>query len=332
MLLRRNFLSLAAAVPAAAAFAAPAAAAAVTTTNLPDMAKLKTKHVTDFKVVYKTPRGNPNGLALTKNPGEMWVINQAQGSHASLFHIADGSLIREFETEAASPSGICVDDDNVMWITGTGNRLIVSCSPDDGKTIAKYVAHGAGRIYEEAGDPPARATNLDFAYPKPPRPPRPAGAPRAGVDLSANVGATAGQLHPSAGKLPPGQVPLDMKNPPGGTGSHGIINKGDLLYIVSPPSRTIYTVDKKSWVVQARFPSPGNRPHGITWTDDKKTHFWNGDSNLNAFFLYNASTGQITERIQLADNTPVIHCAKLVGDTMYCCDDHGWMWTFKMPA
>jgi hypothetical protein len=260
----------------------------------------------------------------------MWIINQATGSHASLINIVDGSLIREFETDTRGDSGICIDDDNVMWITSTGNRLIVSCRPDDGHTIAKYVAPGAGRIYEEAGDPPARNTTLEFAYPRPPRPERPAAAFQ-------NVGATAGQLHPGDGKLPPGQVPLDMEDTPAGSGSHGIISKGNLLYIASPPSRTVFVIDKTSWVVQKRFPTPGNRPHGITWADSNKIHFWNADSNWNAFFYYNATSGQITEKIQVADNSPVIHGAKLIlngpgAGYMYCCDDHGWMWRFEMPT
>jgi len=318
-------------VPAAVSAAAvPKVATAATTTCLPDLSKLKTRHISKFEVIYKTPRGNPNGLALTTNPGEMWIINQATGSHASLINISDGSLVREFETDTRGDSGICVDDDNVMWITSTGNRLIVSCSPDDGKTIAKYVAPGAGRIYEQAGDPPARNTTLEFAYPRPPRPPRPSNPLQ-------NVGATAGQLHPGDGKLPPGQVPLDMEDTPAGSGSHGLISKGNLLYVASPPSRTIFVIDKKSWVVQNRFPTPGNRPHGITWTSSAKTHFWSADSNFNAFFLYNASSGQITERLQVGDDSPVIHGAKLIlngpgAGYMYCCDDHGWMWRFKMPT
>jgi hypothetical protein len=330
MLHRRTLLNLGGSLISAVVGAAATSkvASAATTTCLPDTAKLKTRNVSKFEVIYKTPRGNPNGLALTNNPNEIWIINQAKGSHASLINIETGSLIREFETDSRGDSGICIDDDNVMWLTSTGNRLIVSCSPDDGHTIAKYVAPGAGRIYEEAGDPPARSTTLDFAYPRPPAPP-PSGLQ--------NVGATAGQLHPGDGKLPPGQVPLDMEDTPAGSGSHGIISKGNLLYVASPPSRTIFVIDKKTWVVQNRFPTPGNRPHGITWTDSNRTHFWNADSNLNAFFLYNAATGQITEKIQLADSSPVIHGAKLIlngsgAGYMYCCDDHGWMWRFKMPT
>jgi hypothetical protein len=34
--------------------------------------------------------------------------------------------------------------------------------------------------------------------------------------------------------------------------------------------------------------------------------------------------------VQLPNDSPVIHGAKLVGDTMYACDDMGWMWRFKI--
>jgi streptogramin lyase len=324
---RRDFFKAVAAIPAVAAVGLSRAHAATT-----NPLNVRTRNVSQFEVLYKTPHGNPNGLALTSNPDEMWIINQAPGSHASLIKISDGTLIREFETDSASPSGICVDEDDVMWITGTGNRLIVSCSPADGKTIAKYVAHGAGRIYEEEGDPSARASNLQPAYPRPPR-----RRPQPPTANDPNVGATTGQLHPSNETLPPGQVPIDMENPPGGTGSHGVISRGDLLYIASPPSRTIFTVAKKSWVVQNRFPTPGNRPHGITWADARRTRIWNADSNLNAFYLYDADSGRIIEKIHLPDNSPVIHGAKLVltgpgVGYMYCCDDTGWMWRFRMPT
>jgi len=57
----------------------------------------------------------------------------------SLINIPDGKIIREFKVpEAVGSTGVEVDEDNVMWITGTHNSTIVSCSPADGKVIAKY--------------------------------------------------------------------------------------------------------------------------------------------------------------------------------------------------
>jgi len=47
-------------------------------------------------------------------------------------------------------------------------------------------------------------------------------------------------------------------------------------------------------------------------------------------YLNQIATGVIKERVQLPDDSPVIHCAKLVGDYMYFCDDMGWMARFKI--
>ena len=80
---------------------------------------------------------------------------------------------------------------------------------------------------------------------------------------------------------------------------------------------------KNSW------PVPGNRTHGMGWGKDRKT-IWSSDSNLNAFFHHDVATGNIFEKIQLPDDSPVIHGAKPVGDTMYFCDDMGWLCRFKI--
>jgi hypothetical protein len=41
-------------------------------------------------------------------------------------------------------------------------------------------------------------------------------------------------------------------------------------------------------------------------------------------------TGNVFERVQLPDDSPVIHGAKLVGDYMHFCDDMGWMARFRI--
>jgi hypothetical protein len=104
---------------------------------------------------------------------------------------------------------------------------------------------------------------------------------------------------------------------------------GDTLIYACPPARLIFTINKKTWKVKSTWPVPGNRTHGMSWG---KTHdtIWSSDSNLNAFFRHDAKTGVIHERVQLPNDSPVIHGTKLVGDTMYACDDMGWMWRFKI--
>ena len=124
-------------------------------------------------------------------------------------------------------------------------------------------------------------------------------------------------------------MPLDTEEGAGGTGAHGILSKGDLLIYACPPARQIFTLHKKTWKVKSTWPTPGNRPHGMSWGDGRKT-IWNADSNTNCFYHHDAATGEIFEKIQLPDDSPVIHGAKLVGDQMYFCDDMGWMARFKI--
>jgi sugar lactone lactonase YvrE len=311
MMRRRGFLTLAAAsVPAAALAALPRTARATTNACLPDFYTLKTRKVSKYEVLYKTTHGQPNGLFYSHEG--LWVLDQGIGHWVTLTRFQDGSVIREFQADVVGPSGIVIDDDNVMWITSTHNSLIVAVDPTNGKTIAKYTTPGAGRIYRKASDLPNRVTKLKPAYPQ---------ASRAVGGASYGAGLNG---------LAPGQLPLNTEEGAGGTGAHGILAKGGNLIYACPPSRAIFVIDKKSWVVQDVWPTPGNRPHGISWTDDTKQSFWNADSNLNAFFRYELATGRIVERIQLGDDSPVIHGAKLIDGNMVCCDDVGWLWRFKM--
>lgn len=123
-------------------------------------------------------------------------------------------------------------------------------------------------------------------------------------------------------------MPLETQDGSGGTGAHGIVAKDGLLYFVVPPARFLVVIEPKTWVVQQTWPVPGNRTHGLTWDQNRET-LWNADSNLNAFFRFDMN-GKIIEKIQLTDNSPVIHGATLHEGYMLCCDDVGWIWRFKM--
>jgi hypothetical protein len=222
-------------------------------------------------------------------------------------------MVREFQADVVGPSGL-VQDGETMWITSTHNSIIVHCDLK-GKTIAKYVTPGAGRIYEREDDPKPRSSPLKPAWPDMPR--------GIGPAQTGNVGNNTGK------GLPPGQLPLNAEEGSGGTGAHAIILDGDYLIYACPPARAIFTINKKTWKVKSSWPVPGNRTHGMSWGKTKAT-IWSSDSNLNAFFRHDAASGVIKERVQLPDDSPVIHCAKLVGDQMYFCDDMGWMCRFKI--
>ena len=307
---RRDFLAAAAASPAAAlpAFAQPAHPAC-----LPGYASIKSRPAGKIEVVYKTRHGQPNGLALSDQPGQIWVLDQGAGHWITLTNIRDGSLVREFQADVVGPSGLAQDGDT-MWITSTHDSIIVHCDLN-GKTIAKYVTPGAGRIYEREDDPKPRSSPLKPAWPDKPR--------GIGAAQTGNVGNNTGK------GLPPGQLPLNAEEGSAGTGAHAILVDGDYLIYACPPARLIFTINKKTWKVKSTWPVPGNRTHGMSWGKTKAT-IWSSDSNLNAFYLHDAATGAIRERVQLPDDSPVIHCAKLIGDDMYFCDDMGWMCRFRI--
>lgn len=310
MLKRRSFLAAAAAAPA---IALPALAQPAHPACLPPYASIKTRPASKIEVLYKTKHGQPNGLAIASTPGQMWVLDQGAGHWVTLTNIADGSTVREFQADVVGPSGL-VQDGETMWITSTHNSLIEHCDLT-GKTIAKYVTPGAGRIYEREDDPKPRSSPLKPAWPDLPR--------GIGPAMAGNVGNNTGK------GLPPGQLPLNAEEGSGGTGAHAIILDGDYLIYACPPARAIFTINKKTWKVKSTWPVPGNRTHGMSWGKTRST-IWSSDSNLNAFFRHDAATGNIQERVQLPDDSPVIHCAKLVGDYMYFCDDMGWMARFKI--
>ena len=94
-----------------------------------------------------------------------------------------------------------------------------------------------------------------------------------------------------------------------------------------PPARMIFCLDPKTWVVQKRFDTAGNRPHGIGW---EGKYLWCTDSNLNAFFKHDPDTGAIVEKIKLADADPLPHGMTVWEGMMWYCDDVGVVCRLKM--
>ena len=94
-----------------------------------------------------------------------------------------------------------------------------------------------------------------------------------------------------------------------------------------PPSREVYCVDPKTWIVQTKFPTIGNRPHGIGW---EGKYLWATDSNLNAFFKHDPETGEMVEKIQLADTDPLPHGMTIWQGVMWYCDDVGVVCRLKL--
>jgi sugar lactone lactonase YvrE len=333
---RREFVGLAAAAVVSPAFAElrrgrPAFASSVVYAAHPDVSGLKVRKVGKVEIVYKSPHAKPNGLQATREG--LWVQDQGAENWVSLVNWSDGKVIREFRPDIQAASGVTVDDNNVMWLSSTYSCMHVSCSAQDGKTIAKYWTPGAGRIYQMAGDPPATRSTLKPAYPVGENGTAAAPAGRVGAaGGTGNAGAAAARGNSGPGwtgaaGLQYGQLPLDAKNGLGGTGAHGIEHRGGLLYFAVPPARTLYVMDPKTWVVQAAWPVAANRPHGVGWEGDS---LWVADSNLRAFFRHDIKTGKMVEKIQLSESDPIIHGATVHDGHMWFCDDVGWIARLKL--
>ena len=270
------------------------------------------------EVVYKAPHGQPNGLAQGPNPGELWVQDRGVGRQVTLIQAKDGNVIREITADAIGPSGLTMDDDCIMWTADTHGVMLVSFDANDGHTIAKYFVPGACRMFEKAGDAPHRTSNLKPAYPDQSR--------AMGDNLPHNEGNDTGA------NLGPGKVPPSTTHFWSATGPAGVLSKGNLLFYSSLPARSIFTIDKRSWVVQDIWPTPGARALGLCWADLRRTSFWCAEANLNAVYRLDATTGTITESIRLPGDAPVLHGIQIVGDYMYFTDDMGWICRFPIRA
>jgi hypothetical protein len=282
---RREFFALAGAAPAAAAV---------------DRSRIPVRKAGKVEIVFKSPGPQPNGLQATKDG--LWVIDQGVGNKAYLVSFDDGKVIKGFETETESSSGITFDGE-AIWIGSTYSREIVRCDANTGKAIERHFTPGAGVIYQMAGDPPARSSPVPESQ-RQPRPKAPARTPRVG-------GFQMGRL--------------DSRAP--GTGAHGQEWRDGKLWFCVPPSREVYQIDPKTWVVQTKFPTAGNRPHGIGW---EGKYLWVTDSNLNAFFKHDPETGAMVEKIQLADNDPLPHGMTIWNGWMWYCDDVGLICRLKL--
>ena len=212
-----------------------------------------------------------------------------------LVSYTDGSVLREFLTEADRASGITFDGE-ALWLGSTYNREIIRCDAMNGKTLARYFTPGAGVIYKTSWDPPGRSSPL------------------------------AKRAVPSAAPATPPSKPAPTLNTVG-TGAHGLEWRDGKLWAAVPPARMIYRIDPKAWVIEQQFPTAGNRPHGIGW---EGKYLWCTDSNLNAFFKHDISSGEILEKIQLADSDPLPHGMSIIDGALWYCDDVGIVCRLKL--
>jgi len=272
-------------------FGVAAAAPALASITPRNLDKIKVRTAGKVETVFKSPGPKPNGLQATQDG--LWILDQGDNK-AYLVSYKDGKLIRDFATGSDRGSGITFDGE-ALWIGSTYNREIVRSDAKTGKTLARYFTPGAGVIYKTTWDPPGRSSPLakGSAAPAKPQPAQPAEA-----------------------------APNTL-----GTGAHGQEWRDGKLWMAVPPSRMIYRMDPKAWVVEQQFPTAGNRPHGIAW---EGRYLWCTDSNLNAFFKHDPATGEIVEKIQLAESDPLPHGMSIWQGYMWYCDDVGVVCRLKI--
>jgi streptogramin lyase len=291
MINRRSFLVLGAAAPSIVA--------------APTLGTVQTRRAGKVEIAFKSPPGSkPNGLQATKEG--LWMIDQGEGNRVYLVSYEDGKVLRSFPTETDRSSGITFND-GTLWIGSTYSREIVRCNAMTGATLERHFTPGAGVIYQMAGDPPARSSPL-----APKRPPEQLKKTVPNADPSKVGGFQAGQLLGSRAL---------------GTGAHGQEIRDGKLWMAVPPARMVFCLDPKTWVIEKRFDTAGNRPHGIGW---EGKYLWVTDSNWNAFFKHDPETGAIVEKIQLADSDPLPHGMTIWQGTMWYCDDVGVICRLKM--
>jgi DNA-binding beta-propeller fold protein YncE len=284
---RRKFLAVAAAAPVAGAVSF-------------NLNKVPVRKCGKVEIVFKSPGPKPNGLQAT--PDGLWIIDQGSGNRAYLVNYQDGKVLRSFDTETDRSSGI-THDGETLWIGSTYNREIVRIDARTGKALERHFTPGAGVIYQLVGDPKQRSSPLQTTSAPP--------------QQTASKGKQVGGYQ--AGQVQGAMAP--------GTGAHGQEWRDGKLWIAVPPSRTVYCLDPKTWIVQTRFDTAGNRPHGIGW---EGKYLWVADSNLNAFFKHDPETGAIVEKIQLADSDPLPHGMTIWQSHMWYCDDVGVVCRLKL--
>jgi streptogramin lyase len=288
MINRRAFLGFTASVPVAAAHAGAAIVPAGRASGGPPSTDVPLRKTGKVEIAFKSPGPRPNGLQATRDG--LWIIDQGPGSRAYLVGYADGAVIRSFETDTVRPSGITFDG-QAIWIGSTFSYENVRCDATTGAVLERRPTPGC-TTYRVAGDPPPRRSPLA------PPPAAPPAAPAA----------------------PPAPPRLTQSPHLRFQGAHGQEWRDGRLWTTSTSARAIYEIDPATWTVHRQLATPGPRPHGLAW---EGRYLWHNDGDLNAFFKYDVDTGQIVEKIQLADSDPLSHGLTIRDGTLWYCDDVG---------
>lgn len=294
---RRAFLGLATLLPLATTRRADA-----TECTAPSLASIPLRKTADAEIAFKSPGPQPNGLQATRDG--LWIIDQSAGSKVHLVSYDDGKVLREFETDTVRPSGLTFDGE-ALWIGSTFSYENVRCDATTGAVLERRPTPGC-TVYRMTGDPAFRRS------------------PLAGGPLAQPRPAPAQPAQPAAARQPARltQAPHNAFQ-----GAHGQEWRDGKLWSTSTASRSIYCIDPKTWTVEKRFDTPGDRPHGLAW---EGRYLWHGDTNYAAFFKFDPDTGAIVEKIQLRDSDPIPHGLTIWNGTLWYCDDVGVVCKMKI--
>ncbi len=255
----------------------------------------------------------------------LWAVLPAAGKVTTR---RIGKVESIFKSPGPKPNGLQVAPDG-LWILDQGDNRAYLVRYEDGKVLRALDTDskaGSGITFDgeaiwiastysrEIIRADARTGKTLAKYP----------TPGAGV-----VKWTTGRRSPLA--MPEPEVrPAAAKPSPAPrqpTGAHGLEWRDGKLWIAVPPSQTIYRVNPDGFGIERQFPTAGDRPHGLGW---EGKWLWCTDSNLNAFFKHNPDTGEIVEKIQLADQDPLPHGMTIRQGIMYYCDDVGVVCRLRM--
>lgn len=263
MLRRREFLALAAGLPAIGA--------------------VKQRRAGKVETVFKSPGPKPNGLQATKSG--LWIMDQGD-NRAYLVDYKDGKVLRAVDTEADRASGITFDGE-ALWLASTYSRELIRCDAMTGKTISKHFTPGAGVIYGMLGDPPGRSSPLAMrantaqgqrqVQSQGPGPGE--GSARAQQTAARNLGTGAHGLEWKDGKLwvavPPSRTiyrldpkswVVELKFPTAGNRPHGIGWEEKWLWCTDSNRNAFFKHDPVSGEIVEKIQLAGSDPlpHGMT--------------------------------------------------------------------
>jgi hypothetical protein len=197
------------------------------------------------------------------------MIDQGNNK-AYLVSYTDGKVLREFETDADRASGI-THDGEALWIGSTYKPRDRPMRREDGEDFSALPSH-------------LRRSHLQTGWDAPPRS-SPLLKPETAPQLSS-----------------PRSTPAVLNT--SGTGAHGQEWRDGKLWMAVPPSRMIYRVDPRSWIVEQQFPTAG-KPTARHRLGRRLSLVHRLESKR--FFKHDVKSGEIVEKIQLADSDPLPH-------------------------